>query len=203
MPKHVDHQARRAEISSATWRVIERGGIPAVTLRSVAAEASISLGVLAHYFTSKDDILQDAHRAAYDRTLERVIERTRSLHGLQALRTSLLEALPLDDDRILEARVDVALVGATVTDDAIRAARAESADTLRRLILGCLAEARERGDLRPDTDDSLTADECAVLLDGASVLGLLRVDDASIRNRLIALVDAFIARISPDRTDAP
>ncbi|WP_336697757.1 TetR/AcrR family transcriptional regulator [Curtobacterium sp. USHLN213] len=203
MPKHVDHQARRAEISSATWRVIERGGIPAVTLRSVAAEAGISLGVLAHYFTSKDDILQDAHRAAYDRTLERVIERTRSLHGLQALRTSLLEALPLDDDRILEARVDVALVGATVTDEAIRAARAESADTLRRLILGCLAEARERGDLRPDTDDSLTADECAVLIDGASVLGLLRVDDASIRNRLIALVDAFIARISPDRTDTP
>ena len=203
MPKQVDHRARRAEISSATWRVIERGGIPAVTLRSVATEAGISLGVLSHYFASKDDILQDAHRAAYDRTLERVVERTRTVHGLDALRTALLEALPLDDERILEARVDVALVGAAVTDDTIRTTRTESADTLRRLVLGCLAEARERGELRPDTDDSLTADECAVLIDGASVLGLLRVDDTTIRDRLTALVDAFIARITPDRTDTP
>lgn len=196
MPRQVDHLARRAEISSATWRVIERGGIPAVTLRSVAAEAGISLGVLAHYFSSKDDVLREAHRTAYDRTLERVVDRTRSVHGLAALRTALLEAVPLDDTRVLEARVDVSLIGAAATNEQLRRMRTESADVLRRLTLGCLAEARERGELRSGIDDTLVADECAVLVDGASVLGLLRVDEPGVWPRLTALVDAFITRIA-------
>lgn len=196
MPKTVDHQQRRREISAATWRVIESGGITAVTLRSVAAEAGISLGVLAHYFRSKEDIVLDAHRAAYDRALERVMRRTRGSRGLAALRTALLEALPLDAERLLEARVDIALIGLVPTDDVLRAARAESASTLRRLVLGCLAEARTRDELHDSVDDVLVADECAALIDGGSVLGLLEQDDPGIVERLTALVDALVSRVA-------
>lgn len=195
MPKTVDHQQRRAEISAATWRVIERGGIPAVTLRSVAVEAGVSLGVLAHYFSSKEDIVLDAHRAAYDRALERVVLRTNGTHGLTALRAALLEALPLDPERLVEAKVDIALVGLVPTDEVLRATRAESAATLRRLVLGCLAEARAHGELGDGVDDTRVADECTVLIDGGSVLGLLDRDDPSVSERLTALVDALVHRI--------
>lgn len=202
MAKKVDHLRRRSEISAATWRVIERGGVAAITLRSVAAEAGVSLGVLAHYFTSKEDLVLDAHQAAYDRALTRVIQRSQSLHGVAALRAALLEALPLDEERMLEARVDVAFTGMALTAPTLRRARAESAATLRRLILGSLAEARSRGELASGLDDVAIADECTVLIDGGSVLGLNDPDGSDVRGRLTHLVDALVRRISADHGKA-
>lgn len=200
MPRTVDRQQRRAEISTATWRVIARGGLESVTLRSVAAEADISLGVLAHYFSSKEDLIRDAHRAAYDRALERVIRHTSGMSGLVALRTALLEALPLDEERVLEAKVDLAFIGVIATNSSLRRTRAESAATLRRLILGCLSEARSRGELRRGTRDELVADDCAALIDGGSVLGVLEQNHPDVIGRLTALVDGLIRRIEQDRT---
>ena len=41
MPKIVDHEARRAELAEAVWRLASRDGLEAVTLRGVAAEAGL------------------------------------------------------------------------------------------------------------------------------------------------------------------
>src|SRR5690606_38395555 len=38
MPRHVDHTRRREEIASALWRVVQRDGMRAVSVRSVAKE---------------------------------------------------------------------------------------------------------------------------------------------------------------------
>ncbi|XVV10056.1 TetR/AcrR family transcriptional regulator [Actinoplanes sp. CA-131856] len=196
MPRIVDHAARRAQISAATWRVIERGGLPAVTLRSVAQEAGIALGVLGHYFASKEDILLDAHRMAYDRAIARVVRTTAGLEGLAALREALLQALPLDEDRRLEARIDIAFIGLTLTDPRLLRTRRESGDALRRLTLGCLAQARERGELRDGLDDSVAADACLTLIDGASIMGLLHTGDPAVTARLTALVDDYIGKLA-------
>jgi len=72
MPKIVDHEERRAEVLEATWRVIATRGLDAATVRQIAKEAGVSSGVLAHYFTDKDDILVQAHRLAYDTRLKLV-----------------------------------------------------------------------------------------------------------------------------------
>ena len=64
MPKIVDHAERRREVLDATWRVIGREGLEAATVRRIAAEAGCSIGVLAHYFQDKEDILISAHQLA-------------------------------------------------------------------------------------------------------------------------------------------
>ena len=48
MPKIVDHDARRAAIAEALWRVAERDGVEGVTMRAVAREAGWSTGVVTH-----------------------------------------------------------------------------------------------------------------------------------------------------------
>ncbi|NLZ97477.1 MAG: TetR family transcriptional regulator, partial [Micrococcus sp.] len=50
MPKIVDHEQRRRELAQAIWSIIALRGLSAVTLRSVAAEAGVSMGTVQHYF---------------------------------------------------------------------------------------------------------------------------------------------------------
>src|SRR3546814_14018084 len=55
-----DPTRRRAEIAEALVRVANRDGLHAVTMRSVAAEAGVSLRLVQYYFTSKEELLVGA-----------------------------------------------------------------------------------------------------------------------------------------------
>ncbi len=105
MPKIVDWDARRDEILSATWRVIARDGITGATIRAIAREANCSRGILAHYFDDKADILGSALVMSHRRVVARMNARADGLTGLAALRVVMLEALPLDGQRDLEAQI--------------------------------------------------------------------------------------------------
>ncbi len=50
MPRLVDHEVRRRQITDAVRRVIVTGGLEAVTFQSVAAEAGISIRLVQYYF---------------------------------------------------------------------------------------------------------------------------------------------------------
>lgn len=60
MPKKIDHAARRLELAEALWRLTRRDGWEAISLRKVAAEAGVSMGMVQHYFTTKDEMLRFA-----------------------------------------------------------------------------------------------------------------------------------------------
>src|SRR5262249_10546040 len=62
VPKQVDHAERRGRIAEALWTVAERDGIAAATVRHVAAEAGVSVGMVQHYFSTKDEMLLFALR---------------------------------------------------------------------------------------------------------------------------------------------
>ena len=51
---------RRQEIVAATLAILRREGPAGVTHRRVAAEADVPLAATTYYFTSKDDLLQEA-----------------------------------------------------------------------------------------------------------------------------------------------
>lgn len=58
MPKKIDHQTRRLELTDALMRLTRREGWDAISLRKVAAEAGVSMGMVQHYFTTKDEMLR-------------------------------------------------------------------------------------------------------------------------------------------------
>src|SRR5581483_2487534 len=107
MPKIVDSDAKRDELLSATWRVIARDGIAKATIRAIAREANCSRGILAHYFDDKADILGAALVMSHRRVAARMDAATTGLAGLKALRVVMLDALPLDAQRDLEAQIEI------------------------------------------------------------------------------------------------
>jgi DNA-binding transcriptional regulator YbjK len=74
-------QERVEQILRATLAVIGRGGVGAVTHRSVAEEAGVPLGSLTYYFASKQELLREALRLHVDQDAGR----------LRALAAELLE----------------------------------------------------------------------------------------------------------------
>src|SRR5215467_3322074 len=112
MPKIVDWDARRDEILSATWRVIVRDGIAGATVRAIAREAHCSPGILAHYFDDKADILGSALVLSHRRVAARMDAKTAGQAGL--------DALPLDDERDLEAQIEISFWGRALGNPELR-----------------------------------------------------------------------------------
>ena len=110
---------RRAEIMEAVERLLTRGGINAVTMRAVAAEAGVSLRLVQYYGSTKDELLG----ATLDRLADKSVERWQARIGhperespLEAIRAFFDEALPTDQASRGFHRVGVTLEALAITD---------------------------------------------------------------------------------------
>lgn len=169
MPKIVDWEARKDEILQATWRVIARDGLSRTTVRAIAREADCSLGILSHYFDDKMDILASALLLCHRRVRERTEKKVVGLNGMSALRIAMLEALPLDAERQLEARIEVSFWGRILSDPRLSELGQLEVNLLASRLRGHLNEARAAGELREDLNLDLATQELLVLIDGVSV----------------------------------
>lgn len=169
MPKIVDWEARKDEILQATWRVIARDGLSRTTVRAIAREADCSLGILSHYFDDKMDILASALLLSHRRVRERTEKKVVGLNGMSALRIAMLEALPLDAERQLEARIEVSFWGRILSDPRLSELGQLEVNLLASRLRGHLNEARAAGELREDLNLDLATQELLVLIDGVSV----------------------------------
>ncbi len=125
MPKLVDQRARRRQIVDAVWSVIADHGLESVSLRHVAATAGVSVGLVQHYFSDKDEMVLYALESLTEQVAARLAR------GMVALaeqsdpralvRAVLIELLPLDDDRALEARVAAAFLARAAVDARVAA----------------------------------------------------------------------------------
>ncbi|MGH3756210.1 TetR/AcrR family transcriptional regulator [Actinophytocola sp.] len=79
MPKKIDHHTRRLELTEALWRLTRREGWDAISLRKVAAEAGVSMGMVQHYFTTKDEMLRFAIEMISEDVRERIRARVAKL----------------------------------------------------------------------------------------------------------------------------
>jgi AcrR family transcriptional regulator len=194
MPKIVDWDARRDEILSATWRVIARDGIAKATIRAIAREASCSPGILAHYFDDKADILGSALVMSHRRVAARMDAGTAGVSGLDALKVVMLEALPLDDRRDLEAQIEISFWGRALGTAELRDLQHTEFDHLCARLHRHLAEARERGELAGSVDLDLATHQLVVLIDGLSAERVLypgRVTPGRQIEMLETLLDSF------------
>jgi AcrR family transcriptional regulator len=120
VPKKVDHAHRRRTIAEALWQVVIRDGLDQVSLRSVAAEAGISMGMVQHYFASKDDMLVFALDSLTEQVGRRIAAAFAALGDTagprERVRASLVQTLPLDDERRVEAMCGVAFLARAPVD---------------------------------------------------------------------------------------
>jgi AcrR family transcriptional regulator len=173
MPKIVDWDAKRDEILSATWRIIAREGIAGATIRAIAKEASCSRGILGHYFSDKEDILGAALLLSHRRVGARMAAATAGRHGMAALRAVMLEALPLDEQRDLEAQIEISFWGRALGNATLRDLQHTEFDRLCGRLRGHLREAADLGELDGRYDLGLATHQLVVLIDGLSAQRVL------------------------------
>ena len=66
-------EERRRKLIAAAIRCLGREGMPGFKVERICAEAKVSLGLLNHYFPSKDELLVAVYRAAlYEDTNEKI-----------------------------------------------------------------------------------------------------------------------------------
>ncbi|WP_336047886.1 TetR/AcrR family transcriptional regulator [Streptomyces sp. CA2R101] len=199
MPKKVDHEARRQEISEALWRIASTRGLDGASLRDVAAEAGISLGRLQHYFRTRDEMLLFAlrhiNRLAADRIRARIEslaagsggEPAREPTPREVLRACLSGMLPLDAKSRTGLLVSAAYFARAVHDETLRAEAENGIPQLRAFFAGQLRLAADRGELPPER---ATEDEAMLLIstaDGLATYVLLGVHDPETALRLLDL----------------
>ncbi|MFD0555174.1 TetR/AcrR family transcriptional regulator [Streptomyces rectiviolaceus] len=113
MPRVADHDARHGQITDAVQRLIVRHGLTAVTVARTAAEAGMSVGLVQHYFTAKDEMLLATFTRVNGRFTARVDELVNRGEAeghtiADMLRQALAELMPLNDARRAEFLVRLA-----------------------------------------------------------------------------------------------
>jgi TetR/AcrR family transcriptional regulator, transcriptional repressor of bet genes len=196
MPKIVDHEARRAELGEAVWRVALRRGLEEATLREIAAEAGWSTGALAHYFPDKDELIRFAFRLVVQRAGARFARVLEGGDRTEALGAALRESLPLDEDRRAEARVWLAFVGRSLSRPDLAADRRAFYAGWRRLLADAIAAGQADGTLRTELPPETEAAGLIALVDGLALQALS--DPRGLPpQRQTAILDAALARLSP------
>lgn len=170
MPKVVDHDARRAELGAAVWRLASREGLDAVTVRRVAAEAGWSTGGLVHYFAGKEELLLFAFRTVAERVSRRVTAAgVAGTEPAELLALTLMQALPLDRERRAETRVWFAFLGLALTRTSLARAQREAYRDWRALIAELLREAQDQRQVDAALDCEREAAGLVALVDGLAV----------------------------------
>jgi AcrR family transcriptional regulator len=176
--------------------VIARDGIARATIRAIAREAGCSRGILAHYFDDKADILGSALLMSHRRVVARMEAGAAGLAGLAALRVIMLEALPLDEQRDLEAQIEISFWGRALGNPALRELQHAEFDRFAERLRGHLAEAEKAGELRDGVDIALAAHQLLVLIDGLSAERVLYPDRVS-PGRQQEMLDELLGSLRP------
>lgn len=196
MPRLVDHGAMRTEIIRATWKLIAARGIAAVTMRELARELGFANGSITHYFPNKAAILTAAFELVYDATNARytaAIARSGAT-GLAALREFLAQTFPIDEERLLEARIVIPFLEYAASDAPMATLFQGMMARWRATFDALLDEAAAQGEIRPGLDARAAGDALLALLTGVQGTAIL-LPDSREAGRMHAMLDTALAML--------
>jgi AcrR family transcriptional regulator len=196
MPRQVDHDARRRQLTEALLRIAGTRGLQAVSMREIAAEAGVSLRVVQYYFTNKQALLDSGLAELGARMDRRVKQRASAAAGGPSTRgvfAAVLGAiLPSDEQSRLDSLAWTAYYTAALTDPALAAAGLTLPNALEDFLTVRLAAAQQAGDIGPDRDPRTEVAALLALANGltSSVLSRQRSHEAA-----AAIIDYHLDRL--------
>ena len=201
MPKRVDHEERRRQLTDALLRIAATRGLRAVTMREVAAEAGVSLRLVQYYFTDKKTLLESGVAELAARLDRRVKARAAEAGGnltiRQVFEVVLGAILPSDEASRLDQLAWTAYYATGLTEPAFaRDAAGGMAypNALEDWLTARLTRAQEEEEADPARDARTEAAALLALTNGltSSVLsGQRSAENAAAV--LSAVLDVFFA----------
>lgn len=191
--------SRQAEFADAALRVLARAGMAAVSFRTVAAEAGMSLGAVQKAFPSKDMML----RAMFARLREIASAPALAEPGRPSLHAWLVElmvsVLPLDEPRRTAELQGVAFCERAAFDPLLAEAVTASDHELRAALAALVTRARAEGEVSDAVDADAVAWAVLAFMQGmASQLLYDPATEAAVRRQCQRVVDALLPRCRHD-----
>ncbi|MEK6311308.1 MAG: TetR/AcrR family transcriptional regulator [Curtobacterium sp.] len=142
MTESEEYERRRTDVAAAVWRVLDQSGFAGLSMRAVARELDATTGIVTHYFPSKWELTDYALTLLAERSQARA--RPDAAAGADALRTTLLGMLPLDETSRAASRIWVSSWDAALADGRHAGQHAEryraSRATITALVTACLPD---------------------------------------------------------------
>lgn len=187
--KIVDHDKRREEMAEAAARVIAAEGIESLTTRRLAKELGCSLGVLAHYFPNKEEIVLAAFNWADQCIAERIAKAAKGRLALDQFKPLLLQVLPLNKQSDLEWRVRAHLNTYALTHKRLMKKHREELRGGYQLTADLIRELQAVGQVRADIDPAETAATVVDIMTGLA-MNLLVLPFPE-RKKRVAFIDSY------------
>ncbi len=159
MPRTADHDARRAQICDGVRASAHQLGLVSVTMSSAARSAGVSVGLVQHYYNSKEALLVDTLDRVLADILGRVEHATARAESRNAriehmVGAGIEELLPIDRTRRIEARLRLSFAGLALDHEEFREHQARFASVLRQRAARAIENACECGEIpEPDAID--------------------------------------------------
>jgi TetR/AcrR family transcriptional regulator, transcriptional repressor of bet genes len=155
VPRRVDHDVRKRQITDAVVRITVKGGLASATFREVASEAGVSVRLVQYYFGTKDQLLLETQRHVAERSVAR-IRRLRETAGntpRDILRTIMRSFVPVDEEARNAMLMYIALFTASLLDPVLKRKEAgEVPASMRRVFLRQLRRAKLRAGVDPNQE---------------------------------------------------
>ena len=194
MPKKVDHDARRRQLTDAVCRLTLRGGLGSATFRQVAAEAGVSVRLVQYYFGSKQGMLDATQEHVGERSIERLMNWVEKTDGsARAVLGAFLKSFtPVDSESKMAALMYIALytegVVAAMGQPEANPTRKNEVDMMRQTVL----EQLRRGPLAAGVDPEVEATLLTALMPG---LGQYVLDGTMTAEVACATIDHHLDRL--------
>ncbi|TYB38298.1 TetR family transcriptional regulator [Micromonospora sp. AP08] len=189
-PARTDHDSRRQDVSEAVWQVLAEHGFGGLTMRAVAAALGSSTGLVTHYFAGKRELIAHALDILEVRTAQRP-RQAAPAPGLAALRTQILNILPLTPDAVAMNRIWVGSWDVALSDPDLFAAQTLRYERVRAGLRASIEDAQRLGEL-PDGDPGRLATTVLAFTHGLVVQALFDPDRLPAATQA-RLVDDFLA----------
>lgn len=155
VPRRVDHEMRKRQITDAVVRITVKGGLGAATFREVAAEAGVSVRLVQYYFGTKDQLLLATQRHVAERSIVRIRRLRADADDTprDILRTIMGSFVPVDQESRDAMLVYIALFTASLLDPVLKRKEAhEVPASMRSVFAQQLRRAKLRAGVDPDQE---------------------------------------------------
>lgn len=199
MPRTADHDSRRAQITAGVREVALASGLGAVTIAGTAKAAGISVGLVQHYYDSKESLLADTLGRLLgdiEGRVDAAIIRAERDHARieHMLGAGLLELLPLSSAHRNETYLRHAFAGLALDSPTLAEHQRTFDRRLRDRITQAVRNGMACGEVTPETDSLLEGEAAFALTQGLAARLLLDQDDGA-RSRARAAIAARMASV--------
>ncbi|GAC68403.1 TetR/AcrR family transcriptional regulator [Gordonia soli] len=201
MVRNPDHEQRRKQIVDGVRAAARDHGLGQVTMARAAAAAGVSVGLVQHHWSSKDDLLIDTFTHLRGEVLARIdaevarAER-RGARIEEMLVAGLGQLLPTSPRRRDEVYLAHAFAGLALENDRLRAGLEAAQHELRERVATALSNGMVCGEVDPGVDVGIEAYRLLALTDGLAAHLLVRSGVAD-KARARSIVAAEVARLCP------